>query len=786
VFDLILTPLHVSAGRVLPELPGFTAIAAPRRADRHRASDLLAVCLSAASGQTLSPELASEAVQILSGAYYRTGGTVTSAVKDAVDALNENLLARSERNPVVLVMNLCVLRGGLVYLAHAGPAHTFLINAAGGSEFFDPSSAGRGLGASRAVPLRFFQASVEAGDALIFSVEPPPTWPVALSLPATRHPARLLTTPTADLRAGLVRVDTGTGQIRSEPLPAPQAVVEAPTTPQPQAAPEMPAPLMQITTPPGAPEETALTESPTPAQSAVPPAQAPGEEFPGLPTTSVVSEARRRVEERRGQHPSSAPAEQPPPKPELSFSSLLRRVPSPARAPSARTPEAAPATPGAPSPVTRKIAAFFRRAHTARVRVGRSVGGVVPRLAPGGQTAFNPSSATLFFIAIAIPIIVVAAATAVYFRSGASEQRIVYLEQARAFTEQASNQQDITQRRANWEQVIYWVNKSEEFGSDEESIALRRKAQVAMDSLDGIVRLQLAPAFTGILADSINVTRMAATNDELYLLDATAGRVLRMTRGARSYEYDPNFSCGPGPYGNMIVGPLVGLATLPPNTASKASVLAIDATGNLLYCFADDSPLSSVLAPPENNWGKITVMALKNGDLFVLDLLNNAVWRYDGDDYTFADRPRLFFGNEVPHMGDVIDLTLYEDDLYLLRSTGQMTVCTYSAFDFSPTRCNDPAPYGGPDGAVQSFSDAGFLQMVTTQPPDPSLFILDTKGPAVYHFSLRLNFQRELRQDPEQGRDFPLPRKPVTAFAISPNRVIFLAFGNQVVFGAIP
>jgi len=76
--------------------------------------------------------------------------------------------------------------------------------------------------------------------------------------------------------------------------------------------------------------------------------------------------------------------------------------------------------------------------------------------------------------------------------------------------------------------------------------------------------------------------------------------------------------------------------------------------------------------------------------------------------------------------------------------------------------------------------------MLTTEPPDPSLYILDRKGPALYHFSLRLNFTRELRQDPEQERDFPLPKKQVTAFAMSPNRVVFLAFANQIVFGAIP
>lgn len=791
MFDLILTPLNFTAARALPELPEFLATAAPRRSDRHRASDLLAVTLSSPGGQPLSPDLLKEAFQLLSSTYFRTGGTVTSAVKDAVEALNENLLSRSERAPVIMVLNLCVMRNNLAYIAHAGPARTILLNAGGATEYFDSASTGRGLGASRAVPLRFFQTSLEPGDALIFSPEPLASWPAQLSAAAVADLNNVYNIVPSDLRAGLLRVKTGSGQVQMESLPAraaptPPRPADVETAPASQPAPAAAEPAVE------APHASFQAEPAPDLSGETPPEPEPvttapvavEEEAESLPTTPVISQARRRVEERRGHH---AVAAAPEPEKKFSLSGLVQR-PRTVVDPGAAAKPAPDQVTYAPAerPFVKRLAAFFRRIRRARAKAGRSVGAVLPHLAPEEQASFNPSPATLFFIAVAIPIIVVAAATAMYFRSGASEQRTAYLEQARLYAEQAGIEEDLTQRRANWEQVVYWVNKSEEFGSDDESVALRRKAQVAMDSLDGIVRLQLAPAFTGVLADSINVTRMVATNTELYLLDANSGRVLRMERTGRTYEYDANFSCGPGPYGSMIVGPLVGLATLPPNTASGAEILAIDATGNLLYCSKDEAPLSSTLAPPENNWGKITAMAVQNGDLFVLDLQNNAVWRFDGDDYKYGDRPRLFFGNEVPLMADVIDITLYADDLYLLRSSGMMTVCTYSGFDFSPTRCNDPAPYGGPDGAVQSFADTGFLQMLTTQPPDPSLFVLDSKGPSIYHFSLRLNFQRELRQDPEQERDFPLPKKPVTAFAMSPNRVVFLAFSNQVMFGSMP
>ncbi len=786
MFDLILTPLHFTAGRALSELPGFQATAAPRRADRHRTTDLLAVYLSGSGGES-----AESAFALLSEVYFRTGGTVTSAIKEAVEALNENLLARTERAAVAMVMNLCVIRGSLVYIAHAGPTHTYVLSNGGVSEFFDPSSGGRGLGISRAVPLRFFQATVADGDALLFCAEPPADWPAALTTSQWKSPGA------ADLRAGLLRAQTGSGQVRVEPLPVaarsvtPAAPVEAPAQPPAQIAAEppyeIPTAVVEPAEPAPAPISSQSAES-APVQVELAPEALTEQPAPSLPTTSVVSQARRRVEERRAQ--SAAAAARPAAEPRPGLGGLLRRVSSQEAAPAhvlggaAAAEPAAPARPQGPSPAARslgkRLAAIFRGARKAR----RSVGSLLPRVAPT-ETAFNPTTGTLFFIAVAIPLVVVAIATAVYFRSGASEQRVAYVQQARIYAERAASQEDVTQRRANWEQVMYWVNKSEEFGSDEETIALRRKAQVAMDSLDGIVRLDLAPAFTGVLADSINISRMAATNSELYLLDSVSGRILRMNRTGRTYEYDPNFSCGPGPNGAMIVGPLVGLSILPANAGPGGNVLAIDATGNLLYCQAGELPLAKSLSPPENNWGRITAMAVENGDLYVLDLQNNAVWRFDGTDYNFNDRARLFFGNEVPNMADVIDINVYEDDLYLLRGSGMMTVCS-STTDFSPTRCNDPATYGDSSGALESYSDAGFIQMLTTEPPDPSLYILDRKGPALYHFSLRLNFTRELRQDPEQEREFPLPKKQVTAFAMSPNRVVFLAFANQIVFGAIP
>jgi hypothetical protein len=218
--------------------------------------------------------------------------------------------------------------------------------------------------------------------------------------------------------------------------------------------------------------------------------------------------------------------------------------------------------------------------------------------------------------------------------------------------------------------------------------------------------------------------------------------------------------------------------------------MGIDDTGNLLLCGPGIlASNQTTLTPPDNGWGQIISITYSQNVLYVLDSKNNAVWRYDGSDLIFPDMPRLFFDREVPLLTDAVDLSIFQDDLYVLHQSGQMSRCTYSSFDFSPTRCTDPAPYedsrSGREANPIAFTDAQFMHMQVTQPPEASIFILDgKKGPAIYQFSLQLYLARVLR--PAVNADVRLPDQPVTAFAITPGRLAVLAFGNQLYYASLP
>jgi len=466
---------------------------------------------------------------------------------------------------------------------------------------------------------------------------------------------------------------------------------------------------------------------------------------------------------------------------------------------STSTPDTPPAPARATSPkesgqlwrsLRQRLSVLFQTGRSSRPRQpGHNTAAMIARLIPGRpeQNASLPTS-FLLFIAVAVPLAVVAISLTVYFQSGASEQYQIYFQQAQEFAVQAPGLTDPTQRRNAWSQTIYWIDKAEGYKQTADSRALRAQAQQMLDSMDGITRLDLQQALPGGFSNSVDIVHMAASGDDVYLLDSTMGRVLRMFMTGTGYEVDPQFSCGPGQSGSLIISNLVDLATLPPGNSFGATVLAIDSTGNLLYCIPGSPPVSAALPPPDKSFSAISTFSMDEGDLYVLDIQNNSVWIYSGQNLGFGDRPTQFFDNPIPHLSDVIDMAENAGDLYLLHEDGTITLCMYKSASFASTRCQDPAKYGdqrpGHSGQILKFQGAHFTQMETTQPPDSSLYILDTSGQAIYHFSLRLNLQTLLR--PEAGADTSLPSGPPSAFTITSDRVALFAYGNQVYSANLP
>ncbi len=425
--------------------------------------------------------------------------------------------------------------------------------------------------------------------------------------------------------------------------------------------------------------------------------------------------------------------------------------------------------------------------------ITRGLTRAIPRqVDAGGRTIpfFNLTSGQMMVIAIFIPLVVVAVATTVYVRSGLAEQFQQRLQKAQQVAAQAAQLKEPAQQREGWKQAYALLLDAEKYGESDQSQALQKQIVAALDDLEGYVRLSFQPAVRGDLGLNVNITDIVTTLNDVYLLDSSQGRILRLQRMVSGYELDPKFNCGPGTAGTIIINPLIDLAAMPTNNEMHSTVMGIDAGGNLVYCAPNLTGFDSrPLALPDQGWGKIAGITLSGNILYVLDPKGNAVYRYDGTDGVFADPPHLYFDNIIPKMNDVVDLAVDQEFLYLLHEDGRMTICESSGFVFAATKCTDPSPYGDPrpgnDPAPLILPGTKFSQIQTTEPPDPSLFALDSVNKAIYHLSLRrLNLQRQYRQTLDSN--FPFPNQPATAFAIAPNRRLLIAFGNELFFAALP
>ncbi len=768
MFDLNILSLHYVSGHEWTQLPGLLALAAPRRAARGRGDDQLVLLLDLVGGM----ELPSRSLERAAQAYYRNSGSVTAALRAAVDDLNNELLEHNLRKSgsgeqMLGLLNLAVVHTGRLILAQSGPTHAFILAAAGSQHLYDPQLAGRGLGLSRTVNVRFFQSELAPGDALVLCSNPPAAWTVNGGLVGAPGEAldtlrrRLLSQSQPDLKAAVVQFQAGNGKINL----VSSAAGSQPSAPEAGQRLNGAQPLHAMDTPAQvAPDLTSQVEPPVTVEPAIDAPQPP--QIPPLqaaPEISAIPAEPARVTARAVPAAKSTVVDESEP------------LPAPRRR--QRT--------GAP-PFLRSLAAIFRWGSRAQAGGEERLGRAFSRVLPGSADSSHAlSPATMVFIAVAVPVVVVAVAMAVYFQRGRADQYRAYYAQAVVQASQAETLKDPAALRGAWEKTLFWLDKADTYQKTSDSRALRLQAQSALDGLDNIVRLGYQPAIIGGLAASVRVTRMVATNNDLYMLDATQGRVLRAVLTGHGFEFDPNFACGPGTSGSIIINKIVDISPMPPDNEFNATVMAIDEDGDLLYCTPGSGFTAAPLAPPDNNWGKITAMVLDSNSLYVLDPQTNAVWVYDGGVGNFSDRPRLIFDTDIPPMADVIDLAVSNQNLYLLHADGHITQCTFSSLAFEPTRCTDPAPYTdnrpGRGGKVTTFSDARFTQVMSTALPTPALYMLDPQTQAIYLFSLQLRLQNQYRADTTTDTRLPSDR-PATAFTIGPNRLVFLAFDNQIYY----
>ena len=762
-FDLTVYAFETHQPRLL------CTASAGKGAARGREEDSLIIKLWPSDAVSLSDEVLNQTLSKLAAAFFKTGGSVTNAMRGLADGLNKTFLSGNSQlqdkdswQTASLLMG--VVHHETLFIGINGKAEALLVRKNGREHLFDAELDPRGLGLSSVVHPRFFQASVADGDFMLLAQE----------IPADLLASERLKADTASLGefvpllggVDVIRLTYGEGLSLKARLEAkaPPEIQETTETEDKQGEPEA-AEAQELEWPEEVLETPELEEENGSLAEDL---------FRNVPLVSLSTIPETKPET-QPEEPAVAPVE-----PEIIPEEPVVETKNAEEAPSApifdgeqfKTDALHSVAKGASilKSVDEKIETIFQKSREKKREEGKPV--------------TELSALSKWLIAILVPLLLVGLTTFIYLSQGQGNEYSYFLAQAEASANNAALMQTDELKREVWNQTIEWLDKAAAYQKSEEVNALYLRARLALDELDGAKRLIYKPAFAAGLFPDMSVSNIISLNRDLYLLDQTSGEVRHLTLQSQGYSLDEAFRCGPGSIGGVQVGKLVDMLAIPINNPAKAPILAIDAAGNLLYCAVGSNPTAAILLPPDGGWQELKSIAFDAGKLLVLDSAANAIWIYRGFSSNFDQVPVSYFDAMPVKLQEAVDLAVSKDELFLLHADGHSSHCLASQISGSVT-CEDPYPYqdavGG--GAGVDLASLKFNQMAYSPPPDPSIYFLEPETAELYQFSLRLNLNQVLRPGLSDGS---LPTAKATAFAVAANRQVFLAFGNAVYYAILP
>jgi len=421
-------------------------------------------------------------------------------------------------------------------------------------------------------------------------------------------------------------------------------------------------------------------------------------------------------------------------------------------------------------------------------KLGYGLAKTLARLSPGladpPPGTYSPKF--LAITAIVVPIVVVAIASLVYYRYGRSQQFQLNLTEARTAIASAETKTSPKESQEDWELAKAWLEQAAEYGMNDELIDLQDKVHSTLDNLDLIIRLDFLQVVSGGFGPEAQISSLAASSSDLYVLDGSLSTIWHVWWTGRGFEIDGEFECLKESSSQRELSTPVGLAIVPePSALGVESLIGIDEAGVLIYCAPDKIPTIAELAPPETGWGHIQTFEVYNNKLYVLDSEYNAVLTYDASNGFISGNPSYYFGDQLPDLSGAIDIIGSQEGLLILYADGHIDLCNQEAQtdlisgDVLKTACETQYfrdERSGHEGdELRQIPGAIPIEVYYSPPPEPSLYFQDTLYGGVYQYSMRMIYQTKyLPQD-------SLPEE-VTAFAIGPPNLLYIAAGNQVYY----
>jgi len=777
-FGLKILPINKQKQLMVPDLPGLLAASPPRRSARRRSQEELILYLKIAGNAPLSESASNQLLEKLAEVFFKTDGSTTSAMRNTADVLNKYLLDRNMRAASrglrgVGMFTQIVLRDNRMLLAQCGESHLHFIQSGSVEHLYDPELSGSGLGVSKLYKVRYHQLGITPDQLLILSSEPPPSWAgnALKNLPKMNLDAvmeRLLHRVQGNIEAAVIVPRPGRRgiDILSSPHDDDLSPEKAEALEATQEEDFRPSSVI-----------SAVKEAVSPVREYQP------EPEPDLKPEKSISE--QLPDENQGLKVPAMAREEPVPAPGYPE---IREMGGDFSAPEEQL--SAGQKEGKPKPAdlvhklreSQIVPAF----QTAAASVGRGLQTIskwfrdlIGRALPDDQLLDLPGW-SMGVIAVLVPLIVVTVGSIFYIKRGRDRLYEDHYNAAQTLLTEAL----LTDDEGMYYQLISGalgeIKTAKNYRETEEIKEMYDSTRSELDSLDRINRLDFQPLFNRGLGPDVTISEIVVTPwNDLYLLNEDDGTVIWAQSNPDGYQIKNGFSCGPIE-GHVSVGPLEDITALPTNQDDQASVLGIDQSHKMMFCYNDLEEPPVIFEDTSYTLGRgpvraVTVASSSPYNLYILDPEKRAIWiEYESENY--HEGSEYFGAIDAPEMEDAVDLATNGSELYILHEDGYITRCITESATADP-QCESPAEFtddrpGKDNGPF--IQDAVFNSFVVKSSPGTALYMLDKEQLAVYRFSTQLAFQEQFR--PEEG----FFNQEATAFAVTMSDRLFLALDDQV------
>ncbi|MDX1664888.1 MAG: hypothetical protein R3272_13945 [Candidatus Promineifilaceae bacterium] len=616
-----------------PDVPGLLWQAPPARAARGRNRDFLFVQLALSGSPIETATLAQDLLEGISKRFYKTPGSITAALRNAILEANRLLLQLNlNRRGGTLregALACAVQRGEELFMVQVGEAFA-LIGRNFGVERLPARSPERvtPLGRSAGLDLRYYHNWLEPGDMLLLAD------PRLAYLPAEQLKPLLVDAVVEDSvvqLADLIGEETAQAllvEFTDEPVVAlPERVVTPPTAADRHSARTLSPPTRQ----PLRAEHVAEEEA---AVGTAPAVEQQPRRDPVRAVTRLTEQAKERAQDLSL------------PEVELPSASRVERG---ARTATARTAFGL-------SSLSGWLAALMHRLRPARTeRDGEEE--------PGGW-------ALPALVALLIPLLVAAIVSGVYLQRGRVTRMSELRQEMQANILLADEAETEAGARDAYNRVLVLAAEAEALRPHDDTIdRMRSEAQEALDRLDDITRLSSRRLYTYPEGSIMTgVVLREGFNGDIYTLDSGNNRLFAhdteddyVTFVAESPE-PQEILFGGQAVGTHVVGNLVDMMWRERGTQVSSEGLAVlDGRGALLSFHPNFANLRAVPLGLASEWLRPAAITQFNERLYVLDRGAGQVWRYfpEGDGFYVEQSQRAL---TLPDLEEAVDVAIYSED----------------------------------------------------------------------------------------------------------------------------